>query len=133
MRSSERQAVTRLRAVILVILALGVIAGFQPHGYMRAFVIAFNLPAAWTYVRPRWPLILIWIMWSVTWVMLAVIIGLGDRGPVLATWSHWLMAAATLILCVVLPLVRLTQGESRRPRARAGSIRIPEARVHVRD
>lgn len=133
MRSDERQAVTRLRAVILVILALAAIAGFNPHGFMRAFVIAFCLPAAWTYVRPRWPLILIWIMWSVTWVMLAVIIALGDRGPVLATWSHWLMAAATAILCVVLPLVRLTHGDSRRPRALGGSSRIPEARIHVRD
>lgn len=129
MPSSDEQADRRLRAVILVILALGVVAGFNPHGYMRAFVIAFNLPAAWTYVRPRWPLILIWIMWSVTWVMLAMILALGDKGPVLATWSHWLMAAATVLLCVVLPLVRLTHGR----KARGRRSRIPEARVHVRD
>ncbi len=123
----------RLRAAILVIVALGVVAGFDPHGYRRAFVIAFNLPAAWTYVRPRWPLILIWIMWAVTGAMLAVILALGERGPILASWSHWLMAAATVLLCVGLPIVRLTQGDSRRARERAGKARIPVARVHVRD
>jgi hypothetical protein len=98
---------------------------------VRFFVICFYLPAAWVYARPRWPMITIWIMWAVTWGMLATMLALGGKPELLEPPSHWLMAGAAFLLCVVVPLVRLGHRSPALPRP--GSSRIPEARIHVRD
>ena len=131
MPNREDQVVTRLRALIFVIIGLGVVAGVLGSSEVRFFVICFYLPAGWAYVRPRWPQITIWIMWATTWGMLAVILALGGKPELLEAPSHWLMAGAAFLLCVVVPLVRRMHEAP--PLPLRGSSRIPEARIHVRD
>jgi hypothetical protein len=125
--SVEESIITPLRGLILVIIALGVLAAIVGSAQMRWFIPIFYLPVAVTYKRPRWSQILIWIMWSVTWGMLAMILAIGGRPALFTVPSHWLLASASAVLCVALPCARwyLESPHS--------SSRIPQARVHRRE
>jgi hypothetical protein len=116
-----------LRALIVVILALGIAAALVGSSRMHVFVPVFYLPAVITYARPRWAQVLIWIMWSSSWGMLAMILAIDGRPGLFAVPSHWLLASSSALLVVALPLLRWFLSP------RSASSAIPEARVLRRE
>jgi hypothetical protein len=116
-----------LRALIFVILVLGIAAAYVGSHQMRLFAPVFYLPAGIAFVRPRWSQILIWIMWSVTWGMLAMFIAIGGRPAMFTVPSHWLMGSSGALLLVALPLLRWFLSP------RFARSRLPEARVLRRE
>lgn len=128
MASSEDQTVLRLRALIIVIFALGVVAAVFNTGGIRFLVVCFYIPGTWAYMKPRWPAILFWIMWASTFAMLAVLLAIGGKPHLLRSPTYLLMTVACALLFFVVPVVRRMH-ES--PILR-GTSRIPEARVHRR-
>jgi hypothetical protein len=123
----ELRILRPLRALIFVIIALGIAAALVGNNQMRLFVPVFYLPAAITFVRPRWSQMLIWIMWSATWAMLAMMIAIGSKPALFTVSSHWLVGSAAALLVVALPLLRWFLLPRSAPSA------MPEARVHLRD
>jgi hypothetical protein len=123
----EARMLRPLRGLTFVILALGFTAALIGDSQMRLFVPVFYLPAGITFVRPRWSQMLIWIMWSATWGMLAMMIAIGSRPALFTVPSHWLMAAAAALLFAALPLLRWYLSP------RSASSALPEARVLNRD
>lgn len=126
---SEATIVLRLRAIILVMLGLGIMACAIGTEMVRFYALCFFIPGGWAYISPRWPAILVWIMSGSTIGLLGVLIGLGDR-PLFQEPSHWLLGAVAVLLFVALPLVRRMHEA---PNYRRGRSRIPEARIHRRD
>lgn len=126
MASSEHQTVLRLRALITVIFALGVVAAVFNTGGIRFLVVCYFIPGTWAYMKPRWPAILFWIMWASTFAMLAFFLALGGRTHVLRSPTYVVMAFASALLFFVVPLVRRMHEA---PILR-GQSRIPEARIH---
>jgi hypothetical protein len=116
-----------LRALVLVIILLGITAALLGTNEMHLFVPVYYLPAGIVFVRPRWSQMLIWIMWSATWGMLAMMIAIDSRPALFTVPSHWLMAGASVLLVVALPLLRWFLSP------RSASAAIPEARVHRRE
>lgn len=124
----DARIVRSLRALILVIIALGVLAAVVGSRQMRWFIPIYFLPVAITYARPRWSQILIWIMWSVSWGMLAMLIAIGGRPALFTVPSHWLLASAATLQCIALPVLRWFVESPR-----FGANRIPQARIHRRE
>lgn len=127
--ASEDQIVRRLRAIILVMLGLGIAAAVTGNGNMRFLVCCFFIPGGWAYVQPRWPAIVIWIMSASTIGMLGFLLALGGFPKLLASPSLYFMFGAAALLFIVLPVVRRMHEAP--PMMR--SSRIPEARIHRRD
>jgi len=125
---TEERILGRLRALILVIIALGVVAAIVGTRTTRWFVPMLYLPVALAYPRPRWSQILVWIMWSTTWAMLALILAIDGRPKLFTAPAHWLMTISVGLLMVGLPLLRwyLTS-------PRFGASDIPRARIHRRE
>ena len=128
--ASEEHIVRRLRALIFVMFGLGIAAGIIGTGEVRFFVICFFIPAGWAYMQPRWPAIIIWIMWASTVGMLGFLLAIGGDTELLDLPSHWIIGAIGGLLFIGLPLVR-RMGEA--PPIVRGRSRIPEARIHRRD
>jgi hypothetical protein len=127
---SEDTIVLRLRAIILVMFGLGITAAVIGSSSVRFFALCFFIPAGWAYVSPRWPAILVWLMWSSSVGLLGLLIALGGEERLFGPPSHWLLAAAAGLLFIALPLVRRMHEA---PNYRRGRSRIPEARIHRRD
>jgi hypothetical protein len=121
---AEKQVVFTLRMLVLAIAAVGVTAGLVGTNMLRLYAIGFFAPIGWVYWRPRMPQILVWIMWSTTLSMLAVIVALGEGG-LFQRNGHWLMLVCGVMVTVVLPLVRRLNRSPALPRP----TRLPEARV----
>ena len=130
MASSEDTVVRRLRAIIFVMFGLGIAAAIVGTGEVRFFVGCFFIPGAWAYLRPRWPALVIWIMWASTIGMLGFLLAIGGKTELLDSSAHWLMSIVSALLFIALPLVRRMHDA---PPMRSGRSRIPEARVHRRD
>ena len=128
--ASEDQIVTRLRAIIFVMFGLGVAAAITGSPDARFIVISFFLPAPWAYVSPRWPAIVIWIMWFGTIAPLGFMLALGGVPSLLEQPTLLLMGVVSALLVIALPLVRRMH-ES--PPVMRGRSRIPEARIFRRD
>ncbi len=124
---SEDSIELRLRVIIVVMFGLGITAAVIGTGSMRFFLLCFFVPGGWALVSPRWPAILLWIMWSSTIGLLGVLLTIGTRHSLFSVWSHWLVASITLLLFFGLPLVRRLHDA---PNYRRGRSRIPEARIH---
>lgn len=129
MASSEDQVIHRLRALILTIFALGLVAGLVNTGGIRFLVVCFYVPGAWAFMKPRWPAIVFWIMWASTFGLLAFLIALGGTTDMLRSPTHVLMMFASAILFFLVPLVRRMHEA---PPSLGGRSRIPAARVHRR-
>lgn len=127
--ASEDQIVRRLRALIFVIFGLGAAAGVLGTGEMRFFIICFFIPGPAAYMRPRWPAIVIWIMSASSIGLLALLLAIGGKPELMEAPSDWLMAVASALLFIVVPLVRRMHDSP----VMHGRSRIPEARVHRRD
>jgi len=125
---TEERILGRLRAMILVIIGLGIAAAIVGTPATRWFVPMLYLPVAMVYPRPRWSQILVWIMWSVTWGMLALILAIGGRPALFTAPAHWLLTISVGLLFAGLPLLRwyLTS-------PRFGASDIPRARIHRRE
>jgi len=128
--ASEDQIVTRLRAIIFVMAGLGIAAAVTGSPDARFFVICFFIPGAWAYVSPRWPAIVIWIMWTSTIGLLAFLLAIGGKPDLLGSPTTWLMGMVVALLFVALPLVRRMHEA---PPVMRGRSRIPEARIYQRD
>ena len=121
--SRERNVVSMLRGLTLVIAVTGVLAVLLDNRY-AVFVGAFLVPSTWVFWRPRWGQIVAWIMWCVPLVMLALLLLIGHMHQ-LRTPSAWLSGVAVLLAVVGLPLVRRLHRAPRMPR----NTRLPQARV----
>jgi hypothetical protein len=130
MASSEQQIVRRLRALIFSIVGLCIAAAIIDRGEISFFSICFLLPGAWTYLNPRWPSIVIWIMWSSAIGMLAFILAIGGKPGLVEGPAHVLLLIAACLLFFAVPLVRRMHEA---PPVMRGRSRIPEARIHRRD
>jgi hypothetical protein len=128
--ANEDRIVLRLRALIFVIFGLGIAAAVAGNGDVRFFVVCFFIPGGAAYIRPRWPAIVIWIMWASTIGLLGFLLALGGVPDLLHSPSLWLMGTASALLFIAMPLVR-RMGEA--PPMLRGRARIPEARIHHRD
>lgn len=128
--ASEDQIVTRLRAIIFVMFGLGVAAALTGSPDARFFVICFFLPGPWAYASPRWPAIVIWVMWASTIGMLGFLLALGGMPSLLEQPTLWLMGLVSALLFVALPLVRRMHEA---PPVMRGRSRIPEARIFRRE
>lgn len=124
----DARTVRSLRALILVIIALCAVAAVLGSRQMRWFIPVYCVPVAIAYGRPRWSQLLIWIMWSATWGMLALFVAIGGRPALFTVPSHWLLASAAALQCIALPLLRWALESGR-----FGASRLPEARIHRRD
>lgn len=127
---SEDAIVRRLRAIILVMVGLGITAAVIGDFGVRFFTLCFFIPAVGAYISPRWPAILLWIMWSSSVGLLGFLLSLGGTDRLFESPSHWLLAVAAGLLCIALPLVRRMHEA---PNYWRGRSRIPEARIHRRD
>jgi hypothetical protein len=127
-REVHERAIRRpLRILILAVIVLGVAAAIVGSRQMRQFIPIVYLPAAIAYVRPRWSQLLIWIMWSATWAMLALFMAIDTRPELFTVPSHWLLASSTALLVIALPLLRWFLS------SRAPASAIPIARIHRRE
>lgn len=127
---SEDTTVLWLRTIIVMMFGLGITAAVIGDGGVRFFALCFFIPGGWAYLSPRWPAILVWIMWSSSVGLLGLLIGLGGTPALFHAPSHWLMGAVAGLLFVALPLARRMHEA---PNYRRGRSRIPEARIHRRD
>jgi hypothetical protein len=120
----ERRIVLAIRATVLVMFALGFAAAALGSDTMRLFVIWLLIPGAWLYARARMAQIVIWIMWSSTFTLLAILVTVGERALMQRT-SDWLVAAIWVLLVVALPVIRTRQKEPPQPR----DGKLPRARI----
>lgn len=146
----ERFVIRRLRQAIAFVIGLGALAialgyldvtvtdlEYQRHvelaggDELSCFVIALLAPGAWAFRRPRWPQLVIWIMWLSTWLMLGMMVALpGESNEGLDPFwirpliTGTLVAIATIVF-VVLPTIRSTHKSPPLPRPS----RLPAARV----
>lgn len=141
--------VRRLRIAIGVAVALGVLTivlGYIPVSitdmdYQRhleragsdeltLLVVMMMLPVGWAYRRPKWPLLVMWIMWLTTWLMLGAILFIADTDQAYEMvdpfWMRPLLVVTTiamaLVVDVVLPVLR---GRNKSPPPST----LPNARV----
>lgn len=146
----ERSVVRRLRQAIALVIVLGALAialgyldvtvtdlDYRDHveragsDVLSIFVLVLIAPAAWVLRRPRWPQLVVWIMWLTSWVMLGAIFALpgGSSEMVMPFWIRPLitasLAAIAGIVCIVLPLIRGAHKSPPLPR----DTKLPPARV----
>ena len=119
----EQDVIGTLRALIVFMCVLGALAGLLARPAFQLFVIAFFLPAAWVYWRPRWLQILVWAAWSFVLMIVGVILSIGATT---ISMSTTLMVGALLVLAL-LPAVRSTHKQPRLPSPPRA--KIPGARV----
>jgi hypothetical protein len=128
MTTTEDQIVRRLRALIFVIFGLGGAAAVTGSDELRFFVLWFFVPGIGAYARPRWPAIVIWMMWASTIGMLGLLLAIGGKPELLDKPSHWFVGGAAALLFIAVPLVRRMHEAPPILRSR----RIPEARIYRR-
>ena len=120
----EARVVRTLRVIIGVTIALGVLAFLFGGMAFGIFALLFYAPAGWVYWRPRWPQIVVWIMWTTTLAMVPVL-WVVDQLHQLRVAPAYLMAIVLVLIVCVMPVVRLTNKTPRDPR----EAKIPSARV----
>ncbi|HEY5952088.1 MAG TPA: hypothetical protein VIV40_41610 [Kofleriaceae bacterium] len=138
-----RQAIAVVAGLAALVIALGYThveitdLDYQTHveragsDELTVFVVLLLAPAGWVYRKPRWPQLVMWIMWLVTWLMLATVMMIGDE-PHEMIRPFWVRAAMTLalsligcVVVIVMPLVRNLHKSPPLPRP----TRLPSARV----
>jgi hypothetical protein len=122
--AKEKRIVFGIRAIVLVMFAVAFAAAALGTGRMRLFVIWLVMPGAWLYARARMAQVVIWIMWSSAFTLLAILVTVGERAIMQGT-SDWLVATFWLLLVIALPLVRTRQKEPPLPR----DGKLPRARI----
>jgi hypothetical protein len=150
----EREAIVvrRLRRCIGFVLAFGVfviVLGYVPirtidvayreqigragSDELSLFVVLLLLPAGWVYRKPRWPQLVVWIMWITSWLMLLAIFSLGSPDPMegdaelgwVRTLIICLLALMGACVVIVMPLIRWTHKAPSPPRRPD----LPSARI----
>jgi hypothetical protein len=129
--------VRRLRTLTALVFACAFAAAFLASSGVQFCLFLFAVPAGFVSMRPRWPAIVLWIMWTMTWGTLAITLALGGGSGRMPSASYALLAAACLLLYSAIPLVRRTHAAPSVPRQRTGGTtrprdRIPQARIHKR-
>ena len=102
-------------------------------GVQLLSIVLLLLPAGWVYRRPRWPQIVVWIMWASSWLMLGFILQVDtDRGSWLGMDSFWIYVvtrvctiAIGFTVIVAVPLIRASHKSPRLP----PKPKLPKARV----